>query len=427
MITRYDIVYTVFSPLLLPYFAYRYIRKRKSKEPLKGMLGSGLKEMKSVRDSVGDRPVAWFYAVSMGEVNVTRAVIQEFKRRHPEYEIFVSTRTETGQNNARRQLKDLARLIFYHPADFSPILSKFFKALRPTVFVMMETEFWPNTFVLCRKMGVKIFLINGKMSERSYRGYRPTKWIFSSDLASMTACAMQTEGDAERISDLMGGGDHVHVTGNCKFDIEPSLLSPQEKEEFLSRYNLPGDVSILVVGSTHPGEEDLVLNVFNSLRKDIPELRMILAPRHPERFDEVYSRCSSTDFKVSRSSSPEMDNPDIVIVDEMGKLAKLYGLGQVAVVGGSFANIGGHNLLEAAAHRIPVVYGPHMHAQKEITAIMNPSGGGFQTDKEHLTETLQNLFKNNEERTRAGDAAYEAAMQNRGSTSKTLDILDSYL
>lgn len=427
MLTFYDIVYGVSSPGLVPYFLFRYAHKRKSIDSIKAMLGEGVQHFKEVRDSLEPSPVAWFHAVSMGEVNVARAVISEFHRQLPEYDIIVSTITETGQNNARQHLRQLARLVFYHPVDLSPVVRKFLSALRPSLYVMMETELWPNMLINAKERGVKIFLVNGKISDRSFKWYRRAKRYLRRAFASVDAFAMQTQEDADKIASLVDKDDNIFVTGNCKFDIEPTILTEEERRELLTRLRIPADANIIVVGSTHPGEESIMLRVYREIVKELPGVKMIIAPRHPNRFDMVYSQLKESGVRVSRFSIPDVENPDFVVVDEMGKLAKLYGLGKIAIVGGSFVKIGGHNILEPATHKVPVIYGPYMDHQKEMTKLMNESDGGFQVRTYELAETLLSLLKDEERRRRAGESAYQVAMQNRGSTQKTIEIIKKYL
>ncbi|MCD6384318.1 hypothetical protein J7M23_00930, partial [Candidatus Sumerlaeota bacterium] len=296
MLTFYDIVYGVSSPGLVPYFLFRYAQKRKNFESLKAMLGSGLQRFREFRDSLPHTPVAWFHAVSMGEVNVARAVIGEFHRQLPEYSVIVSTITETGQNNARQHLRHLSRLVFYHPVDLSPIVRKFLTALRPSVYVMMETELWPNMLIQAKQRGVKIFLVNGKISDRSFKWYRRAKRYLKRALTSVDAFAMQTQEDADKIATLLDSRNNIFVTGNCKFDIEPTTLTPEERQQLLARLRIPPDADIIVVGSTHPGEETIMLKVFRELARDIPGVKMIIAPRHPNRFDMVYSQLKESGF-----------------------------------------------------------------------------------------------------------------------------------
>ncbi len=427
MLTLYDIVYGVASPGVVPYFLIRYALKRKSVAPLRGMLGGDLGQYGKVRDEIKDVPVAWFHAVSMGEVNVTRAVIGEFQTQMPDFEVILSTITETGQHNARRHFADSTRLIFYHPIDLSPVVTKFLDTLRPTAYIMMETELWPNMLVKAKEKGVKIFLVNGRMSDESFRWYKMAKALLRRPLESIHAFAMQTEEDAEKIRELLPNAQNVFVTGNCKFDIEPPALSEKEQRDILEHCKFKHCSDIIVVGSSHKGEEVLMVELLKGLKQTHPHVRMIIAPRHPNRFESVYSLLKESGLRVGRFSSPDTEDPEVVVLNEMGKLAKIYGVGKLAIACGSFVPIGGHNILEPAAHKIPVLYGPHMHNQKVMTKMLNRSGGGVQVDAASLTETVLHLLDDNEARKKAGDAAYRTAMQNRGSTKKTIEILRNYL
>ncbi|MCX7765167.1 MAG: 3-deoxy-D-manno-octulosonic acid transferase [Candidatus Sumerlaeia bacterium] len=426
-LTLYDVGYVGFSPVLVPYFLIRYATRGKSLKALYGMLGGGLEQIAAFRNSIAHQPVVWFHAVSVGEVMAATAVIKEFRQQLPQYKIFLSTITETGQDTARRQLKDIASQIFYHPLDLSPLVNRYLNAIQPSIYIIMETEIWPNMLLAAKQRGVKIFMVNGKISDRSFKFYRWGRGVMQPALKAVDAFLMQTEEYQHKVRTLLGTNHNVFVTGNCKFDINISPLTDEERRQTLTKWRISNKSRIIVVGSTHPGEEEIMLEVYQAVKRDIPQLKMVLAPRHPGRFEAVYNLIKNKGFKVQRASAPDVDDPEVVLLDEMGKLASIYGVGEIAIVGGSFVNIGGHNLLEPAAHKIPVIYGPYMHQQSEMTEIMNNSGGGFQVDVQNLVYTLKELLRNDTARQQAGERAYLAVSKNRGSTKKALSIILQYI
>lgn len=426
-LTLYDVGYFGFSPVLVPYFLIRYATRGKSLKALYGMLGGGLEQIAAHRNTISHQPVVWFHAVSVGEVMAATAVIREFHQQLPDYRIFLSTITETGQDTARRQLKDLASHIFYHPLDLMPLVQKYLNAIQPAIYIIMETEIWPNMLLAAKQRGVKIFMVNGKISDRSFRFYRWGRGVMQPALKAIDAFLMQTEEYQQKVKALLGTNQNVFVTGNCKFDINIPPLTEEEKRQILEKWRIAAEARIIVVGSTHPGEEEIMLEVYQAVRREIPQLKMIIAPRHPGRFETVYHLIKSKGLRVQQTSAPAVEDPEIILLDEMGKLARVYGVGEIAIVGGSFVNIGGHNLLEAATHKIPVIYGPFMHQQPEITDIMNRSGGGFQVTVENLAQILTGLLKNNTARKQAGELAYQAVNKNRGSTKKSIEIIRQYL
>ena len=217
------------------------------------------------------------------------------------------------------------------------------------------------------------------------------------------------------------------MTGNCKFDSPGAALSTEARKTILHRWTIVPADPIIVAGSTHPGEEELILSTFCTLKARFPSLHLVLAPRHPERFDEVYRIALAKGLNVSRALKPSGTNPDVLLLDVMGELARVYGVGSLAIVGGSFVPIGGHNLLEAAIHRIPVLYGPHMHNQPEITEIMNQTGGGLQVSPNALISTITELLENETRRHELGQQAAKAVEQNKGSARRSAEIIKNIL
>ncbi len=424
MIQFVNILYLLASPFVLPSVAYKIMMKKKYRNSLKGMLGKQLDLTPSPRYNGGER--IWVHAVSVGEVVAAAALIPELKRTFPDARVIASTITETGQQKAQKSLT-MADTITYYPLDASWIVRKFLDHFRPTLFIMMETELWPNFLMLARDRGVRIFLANGKLSPRSFRLYKRFKFLFKRPLDGVQAFLMQTTADAERMATLCGSRDRVFVTGNCKFDSPGAPLSPEARQTILHQWTIAPTDPIIVAGSTHPGEEELILSAFCTLKSRFPSLHLVLAPRHPERFDEAYRLATAKGLSVSRASKPAATNPDVLLLDVMGELANVYGVGSLAIVGGSFVPIGGHNLLEAAIHRIPVLYGPHMHNQPEITEIMNQTGGGLQITANALVPTITELLENETRRHEIGQQAVQAVERNKGSARRSAEIIKNIL
>jgi 3-deoxy-D-manno-octulosonic-acid transferase len=424
MIQFVDMLYVLAAPFVLPSIAYKVLLKNKYRNSLKGMLGKQLGATPSPPNGEGER--IWIHAVSVGEVVAAAALIPELTRIFPDSRIIASTITETGQEKAQKSLS-VADTITYYPLDVSWIVRKFLDHFRPTIFIMMETELWPNFLMLARERGVRIFLANGRLSPRSFRLYNRFKFLFKRSLNGVEAFLMQTPADGERMAMLCGRRDKVFVTGNCKFDSPGAPLDSKTRQTILDQWKIAPTDLIIVAGSTHPGEEELILSAFSTLKSRFPSLHLILAPRHPERFDEVYRLIRTKHLSGSRASNPETTNPDVLLLDVMGELARIYGVGLLAIVGGSFVPIGGHNLLEAAIHRIPVLYGPHMHKQPEITEILRQTGGGLQITASALAPTISALLKDNSRRSDLGQRAALAVEQNKGSARRSAAIIKGIL
>lgn len=419
-----DFLYLAGMPFFIPPYLFKILVKRKYRESSKGMLGFNLPKDPWIRQEGTTN--LWLHAVSVGEVVAGKAVVSEWVKTEPNSRILASTVTETGQQKARQILKE-AHEFTYYPLDFTPIVRRFLSAFNPDIYIMMETEIWPNFLREAAKRGVKVFLANGTLSDRSFSRWNRVKRLFRGTFDSITAACVQSEEDKRKFEALLCRPDAILVTGNCKFDATGSPLSPEERHQILSSLKLNPRDPVVVIGSTHPGEEEIVIEAWKALREKIPGVKFILAPRHPERFDSVARLLKQNGVRFSRYSDPAFENPDMILVDAMGVLARLYGAGRAAVVAGSFTNIGGHNLLEAAIHKIPVIYGPDMHDQPELVKIFQNSEGAIRVQKEELAPTLERLLLNEEERKRRGEAAALTAQKNRGSAKRTIEFIRKFI
>lgn len=431
MVTRFDLGYYLISPLALPYFAYRRWTKGKYRESGPAMLGEMLPQ--------GEERIAfqggsvWIHAVSVGEVVAAKSIVPLVRQLAPELPLVITTITETGQAHARKILPD-AEWISYYPIDFSWNVAKFLDCFNPRIVILIESDMWPNFLIQSAARGAKVFLVNGDVSEKSFKQYRRFLPILKPAFDSITGYCMQTEADAERMRVLCKRPDDVHVTGNIKFDSLPEPLSEDEKRHYRERFCLGSKRPCIVVGSTHPGEEEIMLEAFENVRQAIPDLQMILSPRHPERFAQVAAMLDreaarrNPPWIISRASNPSNDSPDILILDLMGELARVYGLGDVAVVAGSFAPIGGHSLLEPAVHAIPVITGPHMHGQKEMDRLfVGNESGCIRCDSQSLSREMTRLLNDEGERGSLGSLAFATSMRNRGSADAAATRIKRYL
>ena len=434
--TRYDWLYLAAAPLVLPAVGYKRLTRGKYRESLPGMLGRG---PQWGGPAIHQQGSLWIHSVSAGEVTAAKAVAPLLQQTFPHLPLIASTTTETGQAAAKRSLTE-AEEVFYYPLDLSWNVAKFFRRFRPKAVVLLEAEIWPNFLRESDRNGTKVFLINGRVSERTYRRYQGIGRFMAEPLRQLTAFCMQTKEDAERLERTIGCPEKIFVTGNVKFDVEFPTLEAAEKEEWLRRLGLSHSSfithhsslpsPILVVGSTHPGEEEIVLDAFARVKAAFPQASMILAPRHPERFNEVGDLLQKRNIPFSRASqaaSGNLEPRDVVLFDVMGQLARAYGLGDVAIVGGSFVPIGGHNLLEANAHSIPVVFGPHMHRQPDMLRLVGQQGGGIQVDGENLGATLIDLLRNPEKAAHYGTRGRQCIDENRGSAMKSVEIVRRFM
>jgi 3-deoxy-D-manno-octulosonic-acid transferase len=427
--TRYDLAYLAIAPAAGALVGYKYWAQGKYQESLPAILGRTLDTEDRTPWQEGS---IWVHAVSVGEVIAAKAMLPLLKESYPQWPILLTTHTETGQAQARQLEGTLARAVRYFPFDLSWVVSRFIDVYRPRMFVAMETELWPNVLNLVHAAGARSFVLNGKISERSFRSYARVRPLLQQPLSTITAYCMQTEADAQRIRGLAGTGTPVHVTGNCKFDAPVPEVSAAHATELRDRFGVAETQQVVVVGSTHPGEEEIVLAAWQQVRARFPSAVMLLAPRHPERFDAVWSILKASGLPARRASNGESSGigaPSILLIDQMGVLAQLYALANVAVVAGSFVDgIGGHNLQEAAGHGVPVIYGTYMRKQPDMTRILSPENGGTVADSPGaLAQSIGSLLSDPALAQEKGALGRAAFLQNRGSAQRNLEIIRSYM
>lgn len=427
MVTRYDLLYTLSLPLVAPYLAWRHYSKGKYTESAGGMLGRRLPKGEAARRF--EAGSLWVHAVSVGEVTAARAVIPGLRRLRPELPLVVSTVTETGQAAARRFFgHDHGITLTYFPLDFSLLVRRFQEVFRPRVFVLLETELWPNFLTQAAARGTRCFMINAKISDLSYPRYRSFRGLLRPALAALGGVCAQTAVDAERFADLGVAPALIRVNGNVKFDLEQKPLSGEERRALMALFGMSPERRWIVAGSTHPGEEALILEAFKQVRARVPGAGLLLCPRHPERFDEAARLAEAAGLRTGRASAPNLAaDAEVIILDKMGVLAKAYGLGETSIVAGSFCSVGGHNLLEAAAHGVPVVYGPDMHSQREIDRLFNETGAGLQVTPEALAPTLVRLLEDARFRAEEGQKGYRLIEANRGAAQRAVAAIGEWL
>ncbi len=416
---QYDLAYLLAAPFFLSNAYYKRWKYGKYKESLPGMFGANYPEkpLKPCEHRV------WLHSVSVGESVAASAVYREISSRFSDWEFLATTGTETGQAHARKVMKGVQHFD-YIPVDFSWQVRKFLEAYNPSLYLFFETEIWPNILLQNKVHKIPSFLVNGKLSEKSSRGYSYARPLLKKPLNSLKAILAQTDQDAERFESLCGKKTKIYVTGNVKFDGLPDPLRLEDRKSIRDEYQVKEDEILVVAGSTHPGEEKIILEAFNKAQKYVEKLRLLIAPRHPERFDEVDKYLREMKQPVVRLSRAEFtEDKPVLLLDQMGVLAKIFGAADIALVGGAWAPIGGHNLLEPAIHGVPVVHGPQMHAQKEIMRIMNNAKGSLEVDGHMLDEVFVKFAKSEEARKDLGSIGQKAALSNRGAAKRTVDYI----
>jgi len=420
----YSLLTLVVFVLVSPYFLYQAIRYKKYIGSLRQRLG-----YLPITLNVYNEESIWIHAVSVGEALTARALAADLKTRYPRLRLYLSTTTIAGQQVARRSLSHIDA-VFYFPFDWAFTSRRTLNIVNPRVFIMMETEIWPNLLRQCRARGVKTVMINGRISSRSYPRYRIIRPFFRRVLADVDRFCMQSEESARRLVDLGADPARVTVTGSLKFDsLEVPTLTAHGKprERVLRFFRLSPARAVIVAGSTMRGEETAVLRAFVRVKATMPGAIVIQAPRHPERFDEVEQLAREAGFVTTRRSALPIDaepRADVVVLDSIGELAQLYQLATAVFVGGSLVDHGGHNILEPAIFGKPIVFGPHMQNFKEIADAFLTNGAAMQVQSDReLAEVLLTLLTDPVRRARLGAAARALVEANRGAKDKTLAVV----
>ena len=411
-----------------PYFLYQALRHSKYIGSLRQRLG-----YLPVSLNLDAEPSIWVHAVSVGEVLAARPVIVELRKQYPALRIFLSTTTRTGQQLARQSVSDVDGT-FYLPFDWTFTVRRTLRRVRPRLFVMVESEIWPNLLRECRVRGVKTVVVNGRISRRSFPRYKLVKRWFSRVLADIDRFCVQGDETARRLIALGADPARVVITGSLKFDALQTVPIPgRGPQRVLRFFRLRPGRPVLMAGSTLKGEEEPVVRAFNRLRAT-PRGQgalLVIAARHPERFAEVERLCRQEGLSTVRRTELPIDNEprvDAVILDTIGELAHLYQIATAVFVGGSIVPAGGHNILEPAAHGKAIVFGPHMENFSEIAATFLANDAAVRVQSEgELEEALLSLMGDPVRRARLGAAARALVVANRGAKDKTLAAIADVL
>jgi len=369
----------------------------------------------------------WIHAVSVGEVLASRILVEPLKKRFPKHRIFLSTSTVAGQAVARQRVHGIDGH-FYAPFDFPSPVRKVLDTLQPDLLVIVETELWPNLIQEAKARGTKVALVNGRISPRSYPRYMKIKGLLKSTLANVDAYFMQAEPHAERIRAMGAPASRVSVTGNLKFD----ALDGGRPKERLARIILSEPARpIVVAGSTVPGEEEIVLKALHLAREKAPNIGLILAPRHPDRFSEVPAIVEAAGFRCVRRTDIEpgqWKSGDVLLLDTLGELASVYSLATVAFVGGSLVPQGGHNMLEVSASGVPVLTGPNVQNFQEIANEFHREGALiFVKDAAEMAREIVSFVTDKARRDEVGGKGRALIEPNRGALGRTVDGLSALI
>jgi len=441
MYSLYSVLVLILAVLASPWFIYQALRYKKYVRSL----GQRMGYLPVSFNMDGDESI-WIHAVSVGEVLTARPLISDLKRRYPNLRMFLSTTTMAGQQLARRNVQDVDA-VFYFPFDFGFVVRRTLDLVRPKLFIMMETEIWPNLLRECRARGIKTAVVNGRLSARSFPRYRMIRPMMRRVLDHIDRFLVQSEESARRFIDLGADPARVVVTGSLKFDsLEVSSpaqagapaarfvrggVEARARDRVLRYFRVPASRPVIVAGSTMKGEEVAMLRAFRRVRSTAPTTLLVLAPRNPERFAEAEQLARQEGWKVSKRSDLAIDaepRVDVVVLDTIGELATIYQIATVVFVGGSLAATGGHNVLEPAVFGKPIVFGPHMENFLEIAEAFISNGAGVQlAGEDELEEAFLSLMSDPVRRARLGAAARALVEANRGANEKSVAVLAQLL
>jgi 3-deoxy-D-manno-octulosonic-acid transferase len=421
-------MYLLYSALLaagllvtLPYWMFGKRRHGKYREGLSERLGKV-----PVRLRPRPEPAIWIHAVSVGEVLAVSELVKELRQRFPQYRVVVSTTTATGQKLAKQHFGDES--VFYFPLDLAFAIRPYLSRLQPRLIVLAETEFWPNFLRLAHAAGARISVVNARISDRSWPGYRRFSGILKRVLQNIDLFLAQTAEDASRLRDIGAPAARVQASGNLKFDVA-APTPPAIVASLRSALRQAGAGPVVVCGSTVEGEEGLLLRAFENVLASHPRAVMILAPRRPERFAVVAQLLEHLGIRFWRRSlwSGDTIAGGVFLVDTIGELASLYALADVAFVGGSLVPRGGHNIIEPAQHGVAIMVGTHTENFRDIVSLFQSQGAVRVVGPAEFPLVLMELLSDEAERVALGRRAAETLRSQMGATEKTLQALEMLL
>ncbi len=408
----YNFIFFIYGVVYLPYLL---VTGRWHKDFCQrfGIFPDALKQVLAQRSNI------WIHAVSVGEVMAVEGLIRQIKERWPQHQLVLSVTTKTGYELAQQRLSTQV-IVIAAPLDFSWVAQSFVRLIKPQLYIAAETEIWPNLFAYLDHQKIPLMIINGRLSDKSFPRYQKIKGLLKGVLAHVNVFCMQSQMDAGRIIDLGANRVRVIVTGNIKFDDVPKLSDMKA-----GQLGLKEDQLLLIGGSTHPGEEKILLDVFKKISIDQPAWRLVLAPRHIERTTEVVQLVEQAGFKAVKFSSlspSQALGEGVIIVDTIGHLRSLYALASLVFVGKSLCVGGGHNIIEPAFFAKPIIIGPKMENFRDIVAAFKQNEAICQvSDEAGFEAAVRDLMTHPQKRADLGQKARAVINQNQGATHRTVE------
>ena len=370
--------------------------------------------------------VVWFHAVSVGEAEALFPLLKQIKLKHPDTKLLITTTTPTGSARVKAVMQDTVSHV-YLPYDLPDAICRFMSCFKPRMAVMMETEIWPNIFNYCGDHHIPLYIINARLSEKSSKGYQKISGLIHPALANIKCIATQTNDDASRFISIGADSEKVETLGNIKFDVE--ITTSTITKGLTIKADLFMDRFVWLIASTHKDEEKIFLDIYKVLKEKIPELLLILVPRHPERFPVVKKLIEKEYLSVATRTLLETVNTktDVYLVDTMGELKAMYAAADVAFIGGSMVANGGHNILEASAVGVPVMFGPFMDNFKEIARVVLIESAAIQCQsKSDIISSMKLLYEQPDYRKELARKGKAFVQKNQGAIDRICAMLEQH-
>jgi len=422
----YNIILTCLLLISAPYFLVRSLIRKQFRKALPQRIG--------FFQNLSFKKPIWVHAASVGEVFCSVPLIKKIKKEFPNLKIVLTTMTSMGNETAKVCLPETDQVLFL-PIDHPLFIRSAIKKIQPSILLIAETELWPNLLRFCGKNGIPIVLFNGRISQKSFRRYLLFKFFFKECLKYVSLFLMQTEEDRMRIIEIGGGSQKTRTVGNLKFDQTFPSLTQEAMDETAKTLGISKKGNVLIAGSTHSGEEEILVALYKELKKKDPNLLLILAPRHLERLEEVERILRKESLSWLRRTALSLDTsqsdrvqPEVILLDTMGELLGIYSLGTLIFVGGSLVPIGGHNPLEPLFFRKCVLFGPHMFNFLEISSRLIETGGAIQVvGRNDLFSQLKHLFSDEGARKEVGEKGYQFLQRHQGATERMMEEIRPFL
>lgn len=415
----YNLLLMIALIILSPYFLFRFVVDKKWRQGWRQRLGSNL--------PLQLKPTIWLHAASVGEVKIAAALVKKIKQLRISLPVIVSVITPAGFEQAKVQLAGRAEVIFA-PLDLPFTVSRFIKRMNPDVLGIIETELWPNLIAVAAKRGVKIILLNGRLSDKSYPVYQKYQFLFRTLLQRLDYACVQTEEDKERFMSLGLNEGLITVSSSIKYDFEVELESPLET--IRKEFRLQSPDVVWVAGSTRAGEEAILLEAYQIIKEQVPDLKLVLAPRHLERVPEIEKLLAANKIAYLLSSRIDENSTsfECLVIDRMGELLKAYAIAEVVFIGGSLLDFGGQNILEPAALAKAVVFGPYMGNFKESAGYLLKQNAVAQVkDLTELIERVEFLLTHKESARQMGILAQQSLARKKGALNKNIEAMEKLL